>query len=42
MNTKLPMILLCTMEDELLANEFCSKLIMIKPGNKKAVYFNWS
>ena len=36
-NTRLPMILLCTRLEALLANAFCSTLIMTSPGTKKAI-----
>ena len=36
-NTRLPMILLWMIDDELLANAFCSTLIITRPGMRKLV-----
>ena len=36
-NTRLPMILLWIRDEELLAKEFCSTLIITSPGTRKAV-----
>jgi len=38
MNTMLPVIFDCTIDDELLAKAFCSTVIIARPGTRKLPY----